>query len=66
MRRRIFGWSEVKAVKEEYEKLSKEIFPDLKVGMLHGKMAGKEKEKIMNEFSHKAEKNRYFGFNFCC
>ena len=44
-------WSEAKAVKEEYKKLSEQIFPDLKVGMLHGKMAGKEKERIMKDFS---------------
>lgn len=43
-------WSDVKAVKIEYEKLSKEIFPDLKVSMLHGKMKSQEKEKIMSEF----------------
>ncbi len=43
-------WSEVKAVKDEYEKLTKEIFPDLRVNMLHGKMKTKEKEKIMNDF----------------
>ncbi len=47
------GWSEVKAVKEEYEKLSKTIFPDLKVGILHGKMASKEKEKTMIDFKNK-------------
>jgi ATP-dependent DNA helicase RecG len=47
------GWSEVKAVKEEYERLSKEVFPDLKVGMLHGKMPGLEKEKIMQDFKNK-------------
>ena len=47
------GWSEAKAVKEEYEKLSKKIFPDLRVGMLHGKLAGKEKEKIMKDFQNK-------------
>jgi len=44
------SWAEVKAVKEEYEKLSKIIFPDLKVGMLHGKMKNEEKEKIMKDF----------------
>ncbi|MBM3250873.1 MAG: ATP-dependent DNA helicase RecG [Candidatus Nealsonbacteria bacterium] len=49
----ILGWTEVKAVKEEYEKLSKEIFPDLKVEMLHGKMKSKEKEKIMADFHRK-------------
>ncbi|GAI33937.1 unnamed protein product, partial [marine sediment metagenome] len=44
------SWIEVKAVKEEYEKLSKKIFPDLKVGMLHGKMKNEEKEKAMKDF----------------
>ncbi len=47
---RALSWMEVKAVKEEYEKLSKEIFPDLKVAMLHGKMKSEEKEKIMADF----------------
>ncbi len=47
------SWAKVKAVKEEYEKLSKEIFPDLKIGILHGKMATKEKEKIMRDFKNK-------------
>lgn len=44
------NWADVKAVKEEYEKLSKDIFPDLKVGMLHGKMKSKEKEQITKKF----------------
>jgi len=41
---------ELKSVKEEYEKLSKKIFPDLKIAMLHGKMRSKEKESIMRDF----------------
>ncbi|MGC8851695.1 MAG: ATP-dependent DNA helicase RecG, partial [Minisyncoccia bacterium] len=41
---------EVKAVKKEYKKLSEEIFPDLKVAMLHGKMKTEEKENIMKQF----------------
>jgi len=44
------SWAEVKAVKEEYEKLKKEIFPDLNVGMLHGKMKTEEKEKALLSF----------------
>ncbi len=44
---------EVKAVKEEYEKLSRNVFPKLKVEMLHGKMTPKEKEKIMKDFKNK-------------
>ena len=42
--------NEVKALKEEYEKLSKEIFPDLRITMLHGKMKAPEKERIMLDF----------------
>ncbi|MFH1714287.1 MAG: ATP-dependent DNA helicase RecG [Candidatus Nealsonbacteria bacterium] len=44
------SWLEAKAVKEEYEKLSKEIFPELKVAQLHGKMKPDEKEKTMKKF----------------
>ncbi len=40
----------VKSVKQEHEKLDKEIFPELKVGLLHGKLKAKEKEKIMADF----------------
>ncbi|MEK6896921.1 MAG: DEAD/DEAH box helicase, partial [Nanoarchaeota archaeon] len=42
--------NEVKALKEEYERLSKDVFPDLRITMLHGKMKPKEKEKIMIDF----------------
>ena len=45
-------WAEAKAVQEEYKKLSEDIFPDLKVGMLHGKMKPKEKNEIMNNFKN--------------
>jgi ATP-dependent DNA helicase RecG len=44
-------WSDVRAVKEEFEKLSKTIFPDLRVAMLHGKMKAKEKESVMKKFA---------------
>jgi len=46
-------WAEAKAVKEEHEKLSKKIFPDLKVDMLHGKMKPKEKDEIMKRFKNR-------------
>ncbi len=46
-------WADVKAVKEEYEKLSEKIFPELMVDMLHGKMTPKEKEEIMRDFKDK-------------
>ena len=45
-------WLEIRAVKEEYEKLSQKIFPDLRVMMLHGKMKAKEKTEIMNKFKN--------------
>lgn len=41
---------EARAAKKEFERLQKEIFPDLKISLLHGKMKGKEKEKIMSTF----------------
>ncbi|MFA6389359.1 MAG: ATP-dependent DNA helicase RecG, partial [Patescibacteria group bacterium] len=40
----------VKSVKVEFEKLDKHIFPDLKIGLLHGRMKSKEKEKVMGGF----------------
>ncbi len=49
----ILSWAEAKAVKIEYGKLSKDIFPDLKVEMLHGKMTAKEKENVMKKFKEK-------------
>src|SRR3989339_1419609 len=39
-----------KSVAKEYQKLDKEIFPNLKIGMLHGRMKAREKEKVMAEF----------------
>lgn len=44
-------WAEVKAVEDEYKKLSEEVFPDLKISMLHGKMKPKEKNEIMSSFA---------------
>src|SRR5581483_8444445 len=38
---------------EEYEKLSKKIFPDLRVAMLHGQMKPKEKEEAMRKFKER-------------
>ncbi len=45
-------WGDVKAVKEEYEKLSKKIFPDLNVAILHGKIKTKEKIETMKQFNN--------------
>jgi ATP-dependent DNA helicase RecG len=41
---------EAKAAVAEYERLSKEVFPDLRLGLLHGRMAASEKEKVMQSF----------------
>ena len=43
-------WADVKAVQEEYKKLSEAVFPDLKVAMLHGKLKPKEKNEVMDKF----------------
>lgn len=39
-----------KSAVQEYEKLSKQIFPDLKIGLLHGRLKSKEKEATMKKF----------------
>ncbi|MDO8671365.1 MAG: ATP-dependent DNA helicase RecG, partial [Dehalococcoidia bacterium] len=41
---------EAKAATVEYERLSKMVFPDLKVGLLHGRMKPAEKESAMRQF----------------
>lgn len=41
----------VKSVLSEYEKLNTEIFPNLKIGFLHGKMKEAEKQKVLKSFS---------------
>ena len=41
---------DVKAVTEEFKILSGKIFPDLRLGLLHGRVKSKEKDKIMQEF----------------
>ena len=43
-------WRDVKTVKEEHERLSKKVFPDMRVAMLHGKMPSKEKVGVMSAF----------------
>ena len=41
---------DLKAASEEYEKFRAEIFSDLRIGLLHGKMDAREKDEIMMEF----------------
>lgn len=40
----------VKSAKTEYEHLSSKVFPDLKLGLLHGRMKPKEKDKTLEDF----------------
>ncbi|MBW7919792.1 MAG: ATP-dependent DNA helicase RecG [Anaerolineales bacterium] len=40
----------LKAATEEHEKLQKEIFPELKLGLLHGRMKPDEKDRVMADF----------------
>src|SRR3989344_1521336 len=46
------AWADVKTVKEEFERLSKTVFPDLRVAMLHGKMKPGEKSSVMSDFKN--------------
>jgi len=41
---------EARAAVEEYERLQRDIFPDLTLGLMHGKLKGKEKDAIMASF----------------
>lgn len=44
---------EARAAVDDYESLSKEVFPDLKLGLLHGKMRPSEKDETMLKFRDK-------------
>ena len=41
---------QTRAAVEEYDRLSREVFPDLRLGLLHGRMALREKEQVMERF----------------
>jgi ATP-dependent DNA helicase RecG len=41
---------EARAAVEEYERLQQEVFPNLQLDLLHGRMKGKEKDAIMTRF----------------
>ena len=42
--------SEVKAAITEHTKLAEKIFPNLNVGLLHGRLKSQEKENVMSDF----------------
>ena len=41
---------DVKAAQKMYQHLSERVFPDVRVGLLHGRMKADEKETVMDEF----------------
>ncbi len=41
----------VKSATQEYQKLTSHIFPDVRIGLLHGKLRPQEKDTVMKEFS---------------
>lgn len=41
---------ELRAATEMYEELKSRVFPEFKVGIIHGKMRGDEKEEVMKRF----------------
>ncbi|MCC6315901.1 MAG: ATP-dependent DNA helicase RecG [Thermomicrobiales bacterium] len=42
--------SEAKAAVDEAERLQTDVFPELRIAMLHGRMSGKEKDAVMSAF----------------
>ncbi|MDQ1284408.1 MAG: ATP-dependent helicase RecG [Patescibacteria group bacterium] len=44
--------TEVKAATEEHKRLSEKIFPEFKLGLMHGKLKPKEKEETMRDFKN--------------
>jgi ATP-dependent DNA helicase RecG len=41
---------QARAAVEEYERLMQTVFPDLRLGLLHGRMPARDKEQVMAEF----------------
>lgn len=44
----------VKAAKDEFERLKKEVFPNFKLGLLHGKLKAAEKSLVIEKFRNGA------------
>ena len=41
---------DVRAAVEEHKRLSTEVFPDLKLGLMHGRLSSRDKDKSMRQF----------------
>lgn len=46
-------WDDVKSATQTWRHLQEQIFPKLKIALLHGKMTSKDKEKTMQNFKDK-------------
>lgn len=44
------GFTDIKSAASEAERLQTEVFPDFKVGLLHGQMSSDEKQEVMQRF----------------
>ncbi|TAK27637.1 MAG: ATP-dependent DNA helicase RecG [Chloroflexota bacterium] len=44
---------EARAALAEYERLGEQVFPDLSLGLLHGKMRPQEKDEVMQRFARR-------------
>ena len=44
---------ESKAAVNEYHRLKNEVFPTVKIGLLHGKLRSQEKDKVMSDFRNR-------------
>jgi ATP-dependent DNA helicase RecG len=44
---------EARAAIDEYQRLQREVFPDLRLGLLHGRMKPAEKELVMRQFQRR-------------
>ncbi|HSW57690.1 MAG TPA: ATP-dependent DNA helicase RecG [Dehalococcoidales bacterium] len=42
---------QARAAVAEFEELSHDVFPDLKLGLLHGRMSSRDKEAVMQQFN---------------
>lgn len=44
----------VKAAAKEFERLQKDVYPNLKLGLLHGRLKAKEKDIVLEQFKERA------------
>src|SRR5690606_4662879 len=42
---------ELRAATAEYDRLASEVFPDLRLGLIHGQMSGEQKDRVMIDFA---------------